>query len=63
MNKKQIKAELRRSACEDEKPFWTMESNAFSMALRHRDRYRENILYLRKDDLRTFILFVAEAIE
>lgn len=60
MNTKQIIAELRRSACEDELPARTAASAAYWVA---RDYCDCAISDYPDIALRTFYLFVAEAIE
>lgn len=65
MTKSQIKAELRRSACEDDCPY---EECQFSNKNWHdlMDNFRklpeENVGYLSTDNCRTFFLLVAEAL-
>lgn len=62
MNKQQIKAELRRSACEDKDQAYLVDDWAFYAALEFR-KYGETALTQTKiDDCRTFFLLVAEAL-
>lgn len=63
MNKQQIKAELRRSACEDRFPLWLIKDDAFIEAsyFIRLDR-AEFVSFLCEDDQRTFFLLVAEAL-
>lgn len=60
MNKAQIKAELRRSACEDIDPWWDMRIDALQEAAAwyDKDLYGMN----GSDQIRTFFLLVAEAL-
>lgn len=60
MNKSQIKAELRRSACEDEYPWDGISVAAFM----HAREFAGNkfIWDLKPDAQRTFFLLVAEAL-
>lgn len=59
MNKAQIKAELRRSACEDECPPSDIKHAAFMESWRWRQEYQ---IYENIDDYRTFYLLIAEAL-
>lgn len=60
MTNSQIKAELRRSACEDVNPFHRVKYKAFCAACEFKTGVR--IGALESDDLRTFFLLVAEAL-
>ena len=63
MNKQQIKAELRRSACEDECPGRTMKVQAWSAQDRFRDFDEYGTMPIMDDYVqRTFFLLVAEAL-
>lgn len=62
MNKAQIKAELRRSACEDENPFRDVLGGALISAAYFSDWPRLAMRYQNQEDLRTFFLLVAEAL-
>lgn len=62
MNKAQIKAELRRSACEDESTFFGVHILAFKYALKAKDNCKELLSDLSDEDCRTFFLLVAEAL-
>lgn len=65
MTKSQIKAELRRSACEDRYPWSGVSGKAHAECFYnwcHHDYGYENMLHLSLDDLRTFFLLVAEAL-
>lgn len=62
MNKQQIKAELRRSACEDENPNFGLQNLAVDEVVYWSDWPRVGFQSLTTDDLRTFMLFVAEAL-
>jgi hypothetical protein len=62
----QIKAELRRSACEDAWPFDQVSWQAFNEVVDKLKNWRthgENVGSLSNDDCRTLFLLVAEAIE
>jgi hypothetical protein len=62
MNKQQIKAELRRSACEDKSPWHGVdEEGAFEAALSFVDP-GNMMIGLEPEELRTFFLLVAEAL-
>ena len=65
MTKSQIKAELRRSACEDQEPYWQCNVNGEEWDKTFRE-YRklpfENVGWMNDDDCRTFFLLVAEAL-
>lgn len=61
MNKAQIKAELRRSACEDELPFLYV-SNVALYAASNYCGYDQWINQLSTESIRTFYLLVAEAL-
>ena len=63
MNTKQIIAELRRSACEDADPFARCDSFAFDAARGWKDNLDLSLLYMKRKDIRTFYLLVAEAME
>ena len=63
MNTKQIIAELRRSACEDENPLWHCGFVAFDEACDWKTPREGALATARTDDLRTFYLLVAEAME
>ena len=63
MNKAQIKAEIRRSACYDEKP-WELDGLAvwaenYVWSFVDKGKF---ISHLSTDDQRTFFLLVAEAL-
>lgn len=61
MNKQQIKAELRRSACEDKDPIIGLNQDAWTFLLKN--GYREYYSDLDEiDDWRFFFLLVAEAL-
>ena len=71
MNKEQIKRELRRSATEDENPFSQCRHDAFYRARIYAVRsgvfkgggfFYADMNSIKKDDLRTFYLLVAEAL-
>jgi len=61
MTKSQIKAELRRSACEDEFPWDGIAVPPFHESKLY-CRKQEYIWDLLEDDQRTFFLLVAEAL-
>jgi hypothetical protein len=63
MNTKQIIAELRRSACEDDDPWEGCNANAFSVV--HDMTGHAYWFYAndQENDIRTFYLLVAEAME
>jgi hypothetical protein len=61
MNKSKIKAELRRSACEDKEPYLGCHDTAFQRASRWTD-INTSMLYLPRIRLRIFFLLVAEAL-
>lgn len=61
MNKTEIIAELRRSACEDEVPFFNADIAAWYTALTWLECDR--LSGLTTDELRTFYLLVACALE
>lgn len=61
MNKEQIKAELRRSACEDKDPFIEINNIAYCKAWMYLED-DEGVCFLRNEDRRTFFLLVAEAL-
>lgn len=61
MTKEQIKAELRRSACEDKRPFDQIHCDAFLEAELYCS-YAEFVSVHSNDNLRTFFLLVAEAL-
>lgn len=63
MTKDEIKAELRRSACEDVDPFCTLVMYAFNEMVTWRDFDKgESFFYMSTNDIRTFFLLVAEAL-
>lgn len=62
MNTKQIIAELRRSACEDDSAWQGGTLSVFSIACRWKCDM-EFLMDMPSDDLRTFYLLVAEAME
>jgi len=63
MNIKEIKQELRRSACEDEYPLFDMDGFALEEACVYKSAaHGEFIGGLLNDDQRTFFLLVAEAL-
>jgi hypothetical protein len=64
VRKNQIKAELRRSATEDENPWWWHGLNGyvFAATCAFRNSQYERMCNLSNDDLRTFYLLVAEAL-
>lgn len=59
MNKAQIKAELRRSAVEDENPFFDLEDEAWEYLFFNCDAVINSAAI---DELRTFYLLMAEAL-
>ncbi len=61
MNKEQIKAELRRSACEDENPLYELGTEAYIATLELRIP-SERLGYLNQTERRIFFLIVAEAL-
>lgn len=61
MNKQQIKAELRRSACEDENPLYQLSSEAYLATWELRIP-SEQLGYMSQSDRRTFFLLIAEAL-
>ena len=61
MTKTEIRAELRRSACEDDDP-WQCGPSAFYFAVSNFVVDRERLLGARHDDLRMLYLLVAEAL-
>ena len=72
MNTKKIIAELRRSACEDAAPFRKCSFEAFYKARNYAVRsglfkgggfFYADMNSIKADDLRTFYLLVAEAME
>jgi hypothetical protein len=62
MNKEQIKRELRRSATKDIHPWHACRHHAFEAAREWIDKEKNSLFRLKKDDLRTFYLLVAEAL-
>ena len=60
MTKTQIKAELRRSACEDDDPYMDIRTDAFNYA---RSFSNFALANLTTSGVRTFYLLVAEAME
>ena len=60
MTKKEIRAELRRSACEDKDPWGGVGVSAFNEACDWRSGHK-SMFSLGKDNLRIFFLLVAEA--
>lgn len=62
MNKNQIKAELRRSACEDKDPAFDVHDLAFSAALDFKHHHELFITSMKIQDCRTLFLLVAEAL-
>lgn len=62
MTKDQIIAELRRSAVEDVDPWHGVKFDAFDAACNFKEVYKL-MERLSRDDLRTFFLLVAEALE
>jgi hypothetical protein len=62
MNTKQIIAELRRSACEDENPLVFCDTPAWIQAVEIASDFGW-LWQFEIDDLRTFYLLVAEAME
>jgi hypothetical protein len=64
MNKKQIIRELRRSAMEDELPYYGLGDDASVVAARwSHDSFYHSLSWLTTDEFRLFLLFVAEALE
>ena len=61
MNKAQIKAELRRSACFDKRPFYGVDGIAFVYAFAYK-RYYETISSAKREHIAIFFLLVAEAL-
>lgn len=61
MTKSQIKAELRRSACEDDYPYGSVDILAWVKAVSFCDE-TPSLYDLKRDDCRTFFLLVAEAL-
>ena len=62
MNKAQIKAEIRRSACDDEWPWDGLNYDAWIFVRESRFIDEEEAMCdLSRNDLRTFYLIVAEA--
>ena len=62
----QIKAELRRSACEDAEPYYqnSILPRRWNSVMKHFRRLPEEALFKLDDaGVRTFFLLVAEAIE
>lgn len=62
MNKAQIKAELRRSACEDEKPWSGLSYDVWHLVLWQWCGKFEFMDEMAHDNNRTFFLLVAEAL-
>ena len=62
MNKRQIIAELRRSACEHDTP-WSCENEAFLVVMNDYLLDDESMLRRGHDGLRTLYLLVACALE
>jgi hypothetical protein len=62
MTKAEIRAELRRSAMEDERPMGEMSEEAWMVVLFWRRYMYEVVADLSIPDLRTFMLLVAEAL-
>lgn len=62
MTKAQIKAELRRSACEDWYPIIGLAQAAYVEVVDFSDWPRKNAFHENNNDLRTFFLLVAEAL-
>lgn len=60
MTRDQIKAELRRSACEDARPIVWCHRDAFFAMLGYWDKHVDTF---RDYDMRVAILLVAEALE
>lgn len=63
MNTKQIIAELRRSAVEDVNPWRGCDLDAMDEAIYWKDSELFWLFDMRRNDLRTFYLLVAEAME
>jgi hypothetical protein len=64
MTKSQIRAELRRSACEDRFPMFDVMDVAFNHACQQKTVGKNEFIGgLTPDDCRTFFLLVAEAME
>ena len=61
MNKKQIKAELRRSAVDDKSPWHDVDIEAFEFVSHAWLQGLEAMFNARPNDLRTLFLLVAEA--
>lgn len=61
MTTDQIRAELRRSACEDVYPFWDVHCHAFDELTRWKAGYKEPFQDLSDSGQRMFFLLVAEA--
>ena len=60
MTKSQIKAELRRSACEDDMPWREVDEDVWGVVCDwHHGMY---VLFSKPDDQRMFFLFLAEAL-
>ena len=62
MTKAEIRAELRRSAMEDRSPWSSMGQAAFEMALHFKRDDAGSLFGMDKNNLRTFLLIVAEAL-
>lgn len=62
MTKDEIRAELRRSAMEDESPMGEMSEEAWMVVLLWRRYIYEAVADLSIDDRRTFMLIIAEAL-
>jgi len=63
MTKSQIKAELRRSACDDEWPVFDVSYDALDKAVEYKDSREDQLIScLDLDEQRTFFLLVAEAL-
>jgi len=62
MNKQQIKAELRRSACEDKNPYDECIFTAFEEVCKWKDIGNEYLASVSAEEVRTFFLLVAEAL-
>lgn len=58
----QIKAELRRSACEDYSPWYGIDPDVFDESTKWKHPYKDCFGDMETDDLRTFFLLVAEAL-
>ena len=63
MTRDQIKAELRRSACEDKWPWSGLDLDAFSAALAWKRGDGRMMLHASDRVLRLYFLLVAEALE